>query len=86
MKLNDLLTTIENIEHSVIILYPRTKSPFDRHRIDCTLCSDENNNYFFTMDDNPDSEKIFSTDQIPSTIKSIEFQIAFKLPTQEKSQ
>ena len=83
MKLNELLVSIPNIEHSMIILYPKTKSPFDRHRIDCTLCSDENGNYFFTIDDDPDGEKIFNTDQIPSTIKSVEFQLAFKLPTQE---
>lgn len=77
MKLNDLLTSIESIEISTIILYP--KAPFHTDRIDCTLCSDENGEYYFTLNDTP-GEKIFSTDQLPSNIETIEFQLTFNLP------
>lgn len=71
---------------STVILYPKDKTLYGHNRIDCTLCSDENSNYYFTMFDHPEGERIFNTDQIPPTIESIEFQLAFKLPPQENSQ
>ena len=83
MNLNELLTSIENIEHSTVIVYPKKKTLYGQNRIDCPLCSDENGRYYFQMHDHPEAEKIFNTDQIPKTMESVEFQLAFKIPTQE---
>ena len=83
MELNKLLTTIENIEHSIIVLYPETNSPFDTHRIECTLCSDDRGKYYFTLNDNPQGKRIYNTTELPPNIKTIEFQITFNIPQKE---
>ena len=84
MELNELLTSIENIEHSVVIVYPVKKDLYGLNRIDCTLCSDEDGRYYFRMHDNPEAQKIYNTDQIPSTMDGIEIQLSFKLPVPKK--
>ena len=80
MKLNDLLTSIENIEHSTVIVHPRSRTLYNQNHIPCTLCSDEDGNYYFQMHDHAEAEKIFDTDQLPPTMEYVEIQITFKIP------
>ena len=83
MELNELLTTFEHLEHSNVIVYPTKKDLYGLNRIDCTLCSDEDGRYYFRMHDHPEAEKIYNTNQLPSTIDGIEFQLSFKVPIKE---
>ena len=81
MRLNDLLTNtnFENLEYSNIILYPEGSSSY----MECTLCSDEKGLYFFTLNDDPNGERIYDTSQLPDMIEHIEFRLTFNVPTQE---
>lgn len=74
MNLNELLTSIKHIEYSHIILYHSSGDDTEH-----MLCSDEDGHYFFTMDDIPTSKRIYNTDQLPTSVETVEFQINFNI-------